>query len=590
MIWQLVVKEIREHLWVGIGVAVLAFAQYIAFIELSLRDEPPTALTAATNFIWGTGPVICAFTARRVFVLEQENRTIQLLRSLPMSPATITMTKFVLGLVYSLLLNLAVLWITAWALREQEILTSDWMARLSMLAAIYLFAWFGLACFHAQLGGYRFAVWLIFFTALLGFQDVLDNPSRHLFWTAPLADNIETTRYSTPWDAVAIGLAWGIGATAAAVGLATYRGGAVVDDWFTPMSGRRRAVVTGLTILTLIVLEVAANAIGRHPGLASPGPDEPRLHTADARLRPMVTRLSTVLEDMRKAYDIDSFPRALFRVRHDLRPEPVLTTALRSGELIVSVRPKIPPNEALRLALTDVLVGHSGAHWERVDHVGVWAAGFAPYWLKDESLGPTAARLEETPPEMLATYDSLRQRFGRRGVEAAGWLGWVALEQIGGPGAVKALAQTVFGVPFSQTGAGLVAARAVNPRAAIAAAGVDLEAFDRAWVALVMAQRKKHGPLPTWSLPPVKLERQIDAPPALGWQGVALDLEAVQVELWWSVADNLHPVAVPQSELHALPVRDAEGWIPALIDPRDRIVATWVVNGEVQGWAEVERR
>ena len=110
VIVRLAVKEAREHRWVAIGVVFLAVAQYLAFLQFSLRHEPPTALVAATNFVWGTGPMVAAYTARRLFVLEQEQRTIQLLRSLPISPAAVTVTKLALGLVYNLALSLSVLW------------------------------------------------------------------------------------------------------------------------------------------------------------------------------------------------------------------------------------------------------------------------------------------------------------------------------------------------------------------------------------------------------------------------------------------------------------------------------------------------
>ncbi|MEL7369002.1 MAG: hypothetical protein AAFN74_08840, partial [Myxococcota bacterium] len=334
---QLIFKEIKEHRWVASGVIFMALAQYIAFFELWLRHEPPTSLVAASSFVWAIGPMIAAFTARRLFVLEQEQRTIQLLRSLPISPWTITSTKFGLGLIFNLAINLAILWTSALLLKNQEIIVDDWVVRLSAQVSAYIFAWFALASFHAHLGGYRFALWLIFLVALVSLDGVVDDPTRSLFWTAALADDIETTRYATPWNAVWLSLLWGGVLTVAMFALAIHRGGVRVDAWFTPMSGRRRAEVTGLTVIVLLGLEVVSSASGGDARVVS--------FEASSRLKVGDEELASTADDVRFAwgrlrqnYGLPEMPDILLRIRRDDRPEPVLTDILKSGQLIIGVR------------------------------------------------------------------------------------------------------------------------------------------------------------------------------------------------------------------------------------------------------------
>ena len=587
MIGQLVVKEVREHQWVAIGTFMLGVATFLAFVEMWLRHEPPTALVAPTSFAWSAGPLVAAYTARRLFVLEHEQRTIQLLRSLPVSPALVTATKFILGLLFNLALNLMLLWLTAWAIRYQEILTADWVWRLSAQVATYIFAWYALACFHAQLGAYRFASWVVFLVALMTFDNVVENPTRNLFWTASLADDIETTRYATPWDTVTIGLAWGFGAMALTMFLANFRGGTRVDAWFAPMSGRRRAEVTGLTIALLMGLDVVSQTKA-----------QPRLETVDAGTLvvthdPELDALATELEaDLQRlqSFGVRALPRVLLRIRRDYRSEAVLTEIMEGGDaLVVGVRADAPKDERVRLIVTDILVGQSGAHWERVAHVGVWAWGFAPFALKHTNLSTTAARLADASPALLDDFEALRRRFGRRGAEAAGWLAWQAVDQLGGKEAVAALATALFTEPRSQSGWGLVVARRIRPLAILQSNGVSQAALHEAWSAAVVAHRQAHPDLPRWSLAPARLERPPGRLPTLVWEDLPVALDQHQVELWWSVAPDLYPHPVPQSSISVAKVDRIFGAQQIFRDPRLRIVSTWVIDGEVVGWAEVPR-
>ncbi|MEM7675147.1 MAG: hypothetical protein AAF449_03990 [Myxococcota bacterium] len=586
MIGQLIAKEVNEHRPVAIGVIFLSIVQYVAFFELWLRHEPPTSLVAVSSFVWAIGPMIAAFTARRLFVLEQEQRTVQLLRSLPVSPWTITATKFGLGLVFNLVINLAILWASALYLKNQEIITTDWVMRLSIQVSVYIFAWYALACFHAHLGGYRFAVWLVFLVALTSFEDVVLDPSRNLFWTAALADDIETTRYATPWIAVYLSSLWAVVLTCVTFGLAIYRGGVGVDTWFAPMSGRRRAEVTGLTVVTLLGLEVVSSISGANARVVSID-GKSRLREDDPELAPTAEHVRDAWRQLRQTYGVPEMPSVLLRFRRDDRPEPVLTEVLKSGHLIVGVRRDASSHELKRWVVADILTGLTAGHWERVPFVGTWAAGFAAFALNDDSLAKTAARLSDVDPALIDDYDRLRQRLGRRGAEAAGWVAWRALAREGGADSVGVLARALFSSPLRQSGEALVRARWWRPASFLP--NVDRAALHEQWRAIVSEHRDAFDARIRWNLPPPRFERPPGLTPRLAWVDLPIDVSAHRVDLWWSVASDLYPHPVPHDRLRAARVEAPTGGYLVFIDPRLRIVTTWVVDGEVQGWAEVVR-
>ncbi|MEL7371293.1 MAG: hypothetical protein AAFN74_20390, partial [Myxococcota bacterium] len=248
-----------------------------------------------------------------------------------------------------------------------------------------------------------------------------------------------------------------------------------------------------------------------------------------------------------------------------------------------------PTGELKRWIVADILTGLTAGHWERVPAAGAWAAGFAPFALEDAALSGTAARLTEMSPEVLSSFDALRQRFGRRGAEAAGWVAWRALAEVGGPLSVKALANALFSRPLRASGAALVRARWLEPESVLRASGVDAVAFKKRWVGLIEAHAADFVHSVQWNLPPPRFERPDGLTPRLTWSALPIDFDVHRVELRWSVASDLHPYAVPHDRLHAVRVVQALGSQVVFLDPRLRIIATWVVDGEVQGWAEVVR-
>lgn len=585
MIAQLLKKELAAHSKVAVGVLAAVFAQYLLVMQFITRDEAPTLLRAATAFTWGAGPILAAFTARRLFVLEQEQGTVQFLRALPISPTALVAAKLTLGLAANLAVHLALLWATAYLRRDAEIFTVDWLVRLSAQIAAYVFAWYALACLMAQLGGYRYGAWLLLLFLLLGLDDVVHEPARNLFWTAPLADDIETTRYRTPWDAVALGLVWGSAALAGTFALARHRGGSLVDAWFRPLSAKRSAQVTGAVFFGLLALELVGAAAKPERGLVEPA-RAGRFTVASPTLEPVARLADAALARLEAEHGVTGLPQVLLRVRHDDAPQLALTRPAGAAGLVIGLRAGAPPEVLAREVVVDVLMGRSGGVFEMVPELGLWSVGLGAYLMEAPRLSATAGRLRDVPAGALEDYDAVLVAHGRRGAQAAGWMAWRVLAELGGPEAVRALVSAMFGAPRSRSGGGLVAARALSARSVIEDAGVDWLELVARWQAGLRAASARPGL--EVDLPPPRLEAPFDAAPRLVWAPLPPALEG-RAELWWSAARDLEPHPVPQGRRYVSRALD-RGWATLWLDPRRRIVTTWVLDGEVLGWSEVVRR
>lgn len=588
MILRLVAKEVRQHARAGLGALLLAVSTYVLLLEFLLREETPTLLRAATMFTWGASPFLAAFVARRLFVLEQEQGTFQFLRSLPVRPSAIVATKYLLGLTLVLGVNLALLWTTAQLQKDHEFVPSEWVLRLSAQIAAHVFAWFGLCALMAQLGGYRYAAWIFVMLMMPSLDSVLHEPMRNLLWTAPLADDLESTRYVTPWDAVGLGAAWGLGFTVVTVALAQLRGGRLVDAAFQPMTARRRAQVSAGLFVGLLGLELLTG-LTRAPAAApvSPALTNTRVVTTERLLEPLGARVAAAVVDLERRFALGPLPKVMLRLRRDHRPERVLTT-LSADRLIIAVRTSTPSAAMLREVLTDVLMGQTAMQLERAPATGVWALGLAPFALEDPTLGPTAARLGALPNEHLEDYFALRAAVGRRGVQAAGQIAWQVVAELGGQEAVTDLAQDLFGAR-SGTGAGLIAARALSPRDLLEDAGVTWPDLLANWRSRVEAAARAHPDAAPWDPLPVNLRTRTGRVEALAWDSVPANPERSVVELYWGTAMNLAPQPVPARIHGSHRVQTQSGLHDLWADPRKRIVYTWVIDDEVLGWAEVGR-
>lgn len=592
MIRALVAKEWRQNRRVLVGASLLAVSQLALLISFVLTQESPTLLRAATAFAWGAGPVLAALSARRLFVVEHEQGTISLLRALPVHPTQLTAAKLFAALVVNLTFTLGALWVVALLVQRQELIPPSWLFRLSLQVASYMFAWVAIACLMAHLGVYRHAVWLLLLLFLLGLEDVVYEPTRHLFWTAPLADALELTRYQAPWDGIALAMVWGLAATALTFALAGYRGGAWVDALYAPMSARRRAQVTAGLFATLLAFEIGSD-LAKHSASDAGGlPRVGQVAYAYPDLEPLARRLNTELEVLAPLLET-TLPLSTLAWRHDHRPEAALSQQLGGDEVLIALDPAVSQEDLLREALTDVLAAHTGFQLEENPKTGAWAVGFAAYWLQQRAaanidlverracvLGQRALSAE------LEDYHQVRASHGRGGAEALGWVAWQVVAD-GGAQPLDQLAKRLFSNSQPHNSLGKLSTRRLSPLDLLKARGLPRRAIEGGVQAKLQSLRGHCASLPTLS-PPL-YEDDMARLGALSWT-LPPELDPQRVRLWWSTAEPLSLLPLPHTPLRELPVQTGAGRVALPADPRDRVVATWLVDGVSQGWTELPRR
>lgn len=591
MIGSLAAKEWKQHRRVIAGAAFLVLAQLSLLLSFVLSQEDPSLLRAATAFAWGGGPILAAFAARRLFVIEHEQGTIVLLRSLPISPYQLTAAKMLVALAVNLLFCLGALGLVALVSHRQELIPIGWLLRLCVQISSYVFAWVAIASLMAHLGVYRHALWLVLFLLLTGLDDVIYEPNRYLFWTAPLADSLELTRYAAPWDGVLIALLWGLAATVLTFGLAGFRGGAWVDALYAPMSGRRRAQVTGAIFALMLVYEIGSDLAKQAPKGAGGLPRVGYVAYAHRDLEALAGRANTELEIIAELVQAD-LPHVTLAWRHDRRPEAALTESV-GDSLLIGLAPGGDQDDLLREIITDVLAGHTGFHLERHPPTGVWAIGFAAFWLEQRGAANidavkrraafVARRYAEAPVD---AYDRVRAEVGRGGAEALGWAAWHAVAEAGSD-PLDRLAEALFGPARTQSSAGLLGTRGLNPLELLQDQGLHLRGLTHRIRARLQAQLPKHPTFPIMG-PPTYVE-DMERLGALHWS-LPPGLSPKRVQLWWSTAEPLSRLPLPHTPLRAARIHTSSGSMALPADPRERLVAAWVLDSVVQGWMELPRQ
>lgn len=588
----LAVKEWGQHRRALLGVTALIASQVVLLLSFVLTQESPTLLRAATAFAWGGGPILAAFTARRLFVLEHEEGTISLLRALPLPAEQLTGVKFGLALLVNLTFTLGALWIVALLVHRQELIPLAWLLRLSVQVASYVFAWVAICCLMAHLGVYRHALWLLLLLFMLGLDDVVHEPARYLFWTAPLADNLEVTRYAAPWDGIALAVAWGLGATGLMVFLSGHRGGAWVDALYAPMSGRRRAQITAAIFATLLAFEIGADLAKRGTQSAGGLSTEGSVAYAQPDLRALAGRLNGEMQPLSQFLQAE-LPMVTLAWRHDDRPELALTETLGDQEIIIGLSSAGAQDDLLRHALTDVLGAHTGFLLEANPRTGVWALGFAAYWLdkrgtaKIQAVQRAAAFVaRRTPQAPVQDYDDVRASFGRSGAEALGWLAWRRVAKAGAE-PTEALARALFGTPRHRASVGLLAAAAIDPIEVLTGEGLSPRSLDRGTQEGLRSLAQHQPALPSIAPPSFWAESQ-----GLGGLRWSLPdgLDPQRVTLWWATVEPLSQLPIPQARIYEVPVLTSWGRAALAADPRDRVITQWSVDGINQGWTELHRR
>lgn len=580
MIPSLATKELRHHAAAFCAATALSASVVVMLVQHFISEEASTLLRAATGFTWGAGPMLAAYLARRVFVLEREMGTHALLDSLPAAPATVLAVKTAAVLCGACAVTLGALWITAGLVQRQELAPAAWLWVLSVQVVAYVFAWSALAILMAHLGRYRFAGWICALLLLIGVDPLFDEPLRHVWWTAPLADPLDAVRYAPPWGGVALAGAWGAGFLAASLGLAMYRGGALTTAWYAPMSTRRQAqVVAGIFVL-LVALTLAEGVdepppvppdslprVGRHAIIAGA-----------ASLEPVAAELDEAMTELTPVLDVTAWPRISLVPRRQRRVWSVRAEPLGDDGVLLRIQPGVDPEAAATNGLRDVLALRGGARLSEVPGAEWIIEGFATWWRNRAGADTTALarRVAFAGDVDAASWSALKARVGQKTATAVAWAAWRAVEAEAGPGAVRALAKAALGPRESLSPLTLLSARLTDADALIEdATGLSREAFRAAWAAerarLTAAQA-------AW------LERAPQAADVLRLRPTAAAWEVVyahpgpRLELRWSTVDPLARYAFPRAEPQRRPLDAPAGTVTLPLDPRERLTAALVVH------------
>jgi hypothetical protein len=575
-------KDLWHHGLAIVGQTGLMFCALIIAVSAARANEADTLMTAATGMAYYGLPMAIAALCRRLFVIEWEEGTWELLRSLPTRPTTLVGVRLVIALViavgwaWSCTLGVAVV---AWT---RELVGVVWLLALMAQTGAIAAAWTTLCFMAAQLGRYRFAFWIALMLLLSTFYQ-----SETFFdytWHAALVQSIDRTRYAFPWLGMVVTIGWTMMFALCGLVLAGARGGSWVANWFEPMSMRRAGGLAGGLVVMAFVMSLVENQLERR------GPELQQLPRvpAGAIVRvPSAPGTPVWRTGVRLGCELDALSAWLGGVRWkdvvlvpsqaDLDDDiEVLST---DAELVLRVEDR--DDEAIvRDALWLVLAYHGGGFSADQDDEGWLLDGFPGWWLdrrqqRDWSgaMGLRAAAAAQREPGALDRWGGVRARLGRVLASGAGYAAVRAVEQEGGRDAVRAAATTVLAPAPSRNALGSLQAWW---RSGMGATGLSREQLDGAWsTALADALAARSGDVAGLPGLDVVLTRHA----AGGAVAVDWSVDSIgDLELHWLELPMMHTEPDAWPEVEREEATRATGRLWTFADSRSTIVARGAVH------------
>lgn len=257
MIRALLFKEWREHRWVVLALwgLVLAFVGFRAWRELDV-GSPFLPFQRVLPFVL---PLLCLAIANRLVVREYTGKTQLFLEALPLTPARVLGTKWLLGAVWVCVPLAALLaGLTAWGSAHTSI-TPQLLFNIAARTFIFALCLHALAFTLGLLGRYRYVGWGV----VLGVVWTIDRYSQEPVLSLPplglVAPSLVVEREPTPWAQLAITVALIAAFAACAAVLALAREGAWVAALAHRMSRREKvAVIVAATLPLSLVATLDA--------------------------------------------------------------------------------------------------------------------------------------------------------------------------------------------------------------------------------------------------------------------------------------------------------------------------------------------
>lgn len=587
MIRAIAAKDLRASA-ASVAIASL-FAVAIAVLILftSLQSEAPSPIDSVRTSVRFLAPILAWLAARRLFVLEQEEKTLELLRGLPLAPGWIALVKVALGLTATSVACLGILFATAVLVSRVEHLGPELLATASAQLLAYAAFWWGLAALAAQLGRLRpsalviLAVW-----ALAAAEDHV--PPELAPFGGVLATSFHGARLSLPWAELGAALGAGLAASACAIALFSWRGGDLARELHARPPASANLIVFLAATALLSYLESGDVSPGRKTaesdGLTPAGrvvlvADRPggALHRLGVALDEELAALARELglEDPEALVLVPAIGRTRTRVTSEPGFDlPALRVSLATATEEDVLEQLVASALSLR-AFDDADPEHR-----------FFTRGLAAFRL-ERRRGPSplrarraayaALRLMEGDVPPLARFDLLERSAGE---ELADVLAWQAVEVLAercGEHAIPELARAHAGVARSRRALGRALERALFSRAGRSVCVADAAGLQAAWVDRLRAiSAEGTRPVAPWAaqLGLVARTRHRDA----------FDLQLSEVlwatpadtppELWWRRVDPLLAPAAPAGPLNTYPLAEGETIVTLPLDPRERARAT----------------
>lgn len=502
----MVTKELRQHGFVFVGLALAAFAVYYVQSQvLNLTGGVLSDLDSVPLFTRTVLIAIALFLAYRMIVLDYFQRTRQFVEALPQTFGAFEAVKFVLGFVVLLVIAFAVWLFAVIDASQSEPIGARFVAiMLTRLVLFTLFVW-SVAFAFGMLGRWRVA-FLLGTVVLVRLLDSMTGFEMHRFGPFALLDpsTFPFERSHFPWVAVFETFVCTVISGALGFGIALAREGSFMETLSRPMLRRERMAV-------FVVLGVVGGAWL----LSNPRPDAPPVRfQSDKVLKNAAANVEILYLDDRLIDRANALMRYL-----DPRMRSFIETTGIDGNL--SARVSLAANlegDEFQTGPIDyddgVVIGanfmaRDFAHREMGEYLfhqlllaGTseraiqeerhWALdGFAQFWALDDGLAPTydplvlqalvARDRVGLTRDSLRRWDVVASAVGEMPAMALATTGWRYLAQTHGEEALGNVAKSLFSRRAHDDVRDWFDALANPVSAAFEAEGIDFDTFVREW-------------------------------------------------------------------------------------------------------------
>lgn len=589
MLTALLYKELQQH-----GAAIVAALTLVGSILVclwftALWEDEVTLLQSAHTLVAYVLPALVLFVDGRLVVHDHDEGTHEFLAALPIDPVVRTLVRFGVGLVVIEATVTAVLLSTALVASRREGVPIAWLLQLGAQLGLYAAAWHGVAFGLAHLGNVRWLAWwtLLISGTLAG--TLFGASTFSVFWFGLVTDGPDRTRLAPPWDAVPLTLAWMAAGTLLAVGLASWRGGALLEQTFRPITADRRARQIGIGVALMLASSVLEEQAPREDTWVT----LPVVPSARATIRVAAsdgdplwavgTGAAAALDALGAEIGVERWPPVVLlrsRAEPGRRAVRVAPDDENERARVLLVDPDHPVDDLVRRVVGEALV-HRLAGLARWDADARWIADAAGAWW----LGTDRALLSERAAlgagtASLATADwyALVARVGPDTASGVGWAGLIALEgALGREAVLDRIGAVLAPDRATRWPDGLVLRRTTRP----GWTGLDPERLAALWEAEL--GRVAAPVIP--ALPSLTLATEEGA--VLARWSVAAPEGAV---LETAVVDGLQRDWLPDDPTEVAPLPDDARELQLRVDPRSRVLGRIVLDtptGQIAtDWAE----